>query len=651
MPFMNPYVGGNMRKLMLNEDTPDVLIDDERLVHDKEEENVDDELKDLYKEKEKVDKEVQKELKKRVDSVDDDINNAETPKPEAKDGSGKNVKIDGYNTPTVKIGEKLILPEPDGILNEDVPKALQGPYKTAYDKKYNHTKYNPEDAVGDVTVDWAGSSLPLVTPEQAELILKKKPVTLVDPKTGEEVTIEKPDKGKLRIVCEGKLVTINPATGAGDTIFRNYAIIDSDKFYTAKDKSLADDTRKMPGSHIIKIADMIDDPNFKKPYRNKKKDGSPKKVPDKVPAIFYALEEPDVDKSMVSKRRENPETGKSFTYNDRMYLQQRSPAVGIFNDDAWADGGDLGYRHSDNVVRGTKTQDTWLSRGKVKAKELKDTIKKARRELKNLKEKEPSLTPEQKGEHSKAVTYWSGMLADAQQRLAHFEDERDLQAVTRRAADIDGEIGIAARNYDSAKRDLDYWTANGSPETQQAQKDLYHSEKQLRNLRNENELAYLNAQFEDEDRAKLGKTLDNNVALSKKALDRANAKHDKLLGRDKKKKDEDLDEAFKIKDKKLLDKLLKSMNITTLDRKKAAAGYNTYNWEDRLHQLDASNLKAEPLTKEQAIEMLPDESESSLFDTDDSAWERKYDIDGNRYYVNKETGKAPNNIFLKIGDD
>lgn len=96
----------------------DILIDDERLVHDKDEENIDDDLAAFYQEKEKADKEVQRELKKRVNSVDKDINGAKTPRPEARDGKGKTASINGYNKPVVKIGEKLILPEPDDMLNE-----------------------------------------------------------------------------------------------------------------------------------------------------------------------------------------------------------------------------------------------------------------------------------------------------------------------------------------------------------------------------------------------------------------------------------------------------------------------------------------------------------------------------------------------------
>lgn len=71
-------------------------------------------------EKEKSDKEALKDLKSRVKSVTDEINNAETPKPEATDGKGKKTSIDGLTKEPKRLKEKLILEEPSDMISEEL---------------------------------------------------------------------------------------------------------------------------------------------------------------------------------------------------------------------------------------------------------------------------------------------------------------------------------------------------------------------------------------------------------------------------------------------------------------------------------------------------------------------------------------------------
>ena len=86
--------------------------------------NSGEELKpELEKVAEEHQEEVQKELKDRVEMVEDEINNAETPEIEIKDINNKKVNIKQFT-------EKLILEEPSEVINED----LETVNEDAYDK-------------------------------------------------------------------------------------------------------------------------------------------------------------------------------------------------------------------------------------------------------------------------------------------------------------------------------------------------------------------------------------------------------------------------------------------------------------------------------------------------------------------------------------
>ncbi len=101
-----------MKKLREDKALP---AEDERLIHADSGEGG---QLDLSPDKEKINKEVTKELKDRVRYVEDEINDAETPKPEATTGDGKKKGVEGLTKPAKKLKEKLILEEPSDILSE-----------------------------------------------------------------------------------------------------------------------------------------------------------------------------------------------------------------------------------------------------------------------------------------------------------------------------------------------------------------------------------------------------------------------------------------------------------------------------------------------------------------------------------------------------
>ena len=94
-----------MKKLTEDKALP---AEDERLIHADSGEGG---QLDLSPDKEKINKEVTKELKDRVRYVEDEINDAETPKPEATTGDGKKNGVEGLTKPAKKLKEKLIIIE------------------------------------------------------------------------------------------------------------------------------------------------------------------------------------------------------------------------------------------------------------------------------------------------------------------------------------------------------------------------------------------------------------------------------------------------------------------------------------------------------------------------------------------------------------
>ena len=274
-------------KLILEEN--DALPgEDERIIHDNSGEAKDTDTK----EQNEIDKEVIKELEKRVDYVEDEINDADTPKPEATSGDGKSKGVDGL-TKAIKIKEKLTLPEPEDILSEaidftglDDGESEKDPHWVNTRKlamlgqadDYGYDEYDldeaiPKDAIsayksapgynpsarGSSALDYQKSELKEITPEEAQEFYKNG------------------NGNHLRLLIGGRLVKLNDR-GKGDTEYRNQ-YVGRDQAYYKKNGDEIRDTRYMPKNHLFQIADKI-----------------------------YLANEVRKDPAMMAARAENPES-------------------------------------------------------------------------------------------------------------------------------------------------------------------------------------------------------------------------------------------------------------------------------------------------------------------------------------------------------
>ena len=119
---------------------------------------------DLSPDKEKIDKEVTKELKDRVKYVEDEINDAETPKPEATTGDGKKKGVEGLTKPVRKLKEKLILEEPSDMLSERLILDEDDTIKV-YHKNSNLTEVSVNEAL-DLVKRGQGKNVRMLIGEQ-----------------------------------------------------------------------------------------------------------------------------------------------------------------------------------------------------------------------------------------------------------------------------------------------------------------------------------------------------------------------------------------------------------------------------------------------------------------------------------------------------
>ena len=220
-----------------------------KLIEDKAPENKDERLihadsgeggqLDLSPDKEKIDKEVTKELKDRVKYVQKEINDAETPKPEATTGDGKKKGVEGLTKPIKKLKEKLILEEPSDILSErltfdedDMNEAIPKDAINAYKYHYSPNRKGPD------ALDFQNSNLTEISPEDALEMIKSG------------------NGDNIRMLIGGRLVKLSNYRNYGDANFRNQWVT-GDKSYKTRTGKTITDTKDMPARHLLSIADKI----------------------------------------------------------------------------------------------------------------------------------------------------------------------------------------------------------------------------------------------------------------------------------------------------------------------------------------------------------------------------------------------------------
>lgn len=258
----------------LNEDKA-LPAEDERLIHADSGEGG---QLDLSPDKEEINKKVTKELEDRVEYVEDEINNADTPKPEATTDSGKGVE--GLTKPA-KIKEKLTLEEPSDILSErlildegDMDEAIPKNAIPAYKRHYNPNN------TGTNALDYQNSNLTEISPEDALKMVK----------AGEG--------GNLRMLIGNQLVKLGNRN-YGDNDFRNQWV-GTDRAYTTSRGNTVTDTKNMPAKHLFTIADKI-----------------------------YVADEKLKDRDLINARAENPE---SKNASSDLVVPTRSPVTTLGSD-------------------------------------------------------------------------------------------------------------------------------------------------------------------------------------------------------------------------------------------------------------------------------------------------------------------------------
>ena len=519
-------------KLILEEN--DALPgEDERIIHDDSGEVEDTDTK----EQNKIDKEVIKELEKRVDYVEDEINDADTPKPEATSGDGKSKGVDGI-TKAIKIKEKLILPEPEEILSEAMD--LTGLDDEEDDQRDLHFVNNRKLAMLGQADDYGYDEYDL--DEAAETVIYKvsiwndgreqdakyfsnkeeaeKAYEVFEQRARmgydhgmadiEEIILDKSDDSDDSLdeaIPKDAMTAYKRAPGynpndrgpqAIDYQKSNLTEISPEEAQAMVKAGKEDDIRLLIGNKLVKVTgghghtDYRDDAvDRTKAYS--KKSGQvvrdtrymPNKHLFQIADKIYAADEKRKDLAQTSARAENPES----RYSNAGGLQRYAPAANITSRNSWDNVGSP-------VRGGGRGWGTTLD-----ARDLQRTIT---------------------GNSDR----WGnkGIARDSAARLRYFDSEKDLQAPTREYNELKNGLRSQIRDIDRASRELEDAKKGGSPENQSKRSRAEQLEAELKRIRKQLALLYYELEDADAEDAQA-------LAAAQDKFDAANANYQNALSR------------------------------------------------------------------------------------------------------------------------
>ncbi len=516
--------GGRMKKLNEEKTLPS---EDERLIHADSGEGG---QLDLSPDKEKIDKEVIKELEDRVDYVEKEINDADTPKPEATTDSGKGVE--GLTKPA-KIKEKLILEEPSDMLSErlilseddildEAVDLTEAPVDGIREMVEEYLFYQFSDVLDNIAMvlsskvkgynaDWcaeetndnaidqkitelvglvsddlfanAGNydeNLDEAIPKDAIRAYKQhynpneKSGNALDYQNSNLTEISPEEATKLLKTDDASKIRVliggklvKLNSGHGDNEFRSNWV-DRDKVYTKRSGETVSDTRYMPAKHIINIADKI-----------------------------YVADEKKKGTDIISTRSQSSMGAVPNTGSTRRF----SPAVNIASNNSWSDYG--------SRVRGSGGG--WGS--STDANELRRYI--------------------DRNKSARPGTETANDVKDAKARLRYLDSEIALQKPTKEYANLKSGLRSQQRELNRAENELNSAKSSGSPETTYKRNQVAQLEAELKRIRKQ--LALLNFELEgaDETDAEAVKAAQDRYDNAKSALDQAQDRISQLLGRNR----------------------------------------------------------------------------------------------------------------------
>lgn len=504
------------------------LTSDERLIHADSGEGG---QLDLSPDKEKIDKEVTKELKDRVKYVEDEINNAETPKPEATTSDGKKKGVEGLTKPAKKLKEKLVLEEPSDMLSErlvlkeddildeavnlteapvdDVKELVEDYLFNQFSNVIDNIALVLSSKIKGYDADWAAEEPDddAIYQQITELVGLISDDLFANAGNYDEGLNEAIPKDAIR-AYKRHYNPSNTSSSALDYQNSNLTEISPDEALKLITAGQGENIRMLVGNQLVKLNTRnYGDKDFRNQWLDRDKAYTTKKgntttdtmhMPAKhlftIADKIYVADEKYKDQELLQNRAENPESRRS---NGNDSFRTFSPVINL-NRNSWSGVGD--------VVRGSGTGYS----GTTDSRELRRFVDRNRSSSSNRNN-----------------------VKDAAARLRYLDSEKDLQAHTKEYYNLKRNLRYNRDELNDAENNLERIKNSGSPEVIHKREQVANLENQLKSIRKQ--LALLNFELEgaDETDAEAIRSAQAKFDRAKDTLDAAEARINQLLGRNR----------------------------------------------------------------------------------------------------------------------